>query len=332
MEKTASSIQDWTAGDQITSQRLNSIKEYLQELEQKLDQVITATSSDAGKSVIISNEGNLELKTNQDTISDSVHGSMVSIIDGTDATVKSLTIDIASSGTTEAKIISCGKNLLSFMNGRTSNGVTFTLNNDLSITINGTATANAYNDGTMNVENASKGYPLLPAGTYIMPLPPSSNNWKWYIGAIAPDGTEVIAPKAIAYNSSDSVRSLVLTQQAYIYVRIQVVSGTTVNDEVAYPAVYRVDDEPAEWEQYNGNIYVCDWSSIAGTITSGELDTVNGILTTGGQSYNVAPLKVATKLGVNNIYTNCGNVTLTYQADTKLYINRKIAEAILTQE
>ena len=69
MEKTANDIHSWNSGEQLTSQDLNTIKSYLQELEQKLGQVITATSNDAEKSVIIGSEGKLELKTNQDTIS-----------------------------------------------------------------------------------------------------------------------------------------------------------------------------------------------------------------------------------------------------------------------
>lgn len=225
-----------------------------------------------------------------------VSGNIASIVDGADGMpVKSLQIEINPlqsgsgdpsptnvrpiSGWTGAKIIRCGGNLLGFMNSRASNGITFTVNNDLSVTVNGTATSNAYNDGTMNIENASKGYPLLPAGTYIMPLPPYGSNWKWYVGAISPDGTQVIAPKAIAYNSSDSVRSLVLTEQAYVYVRIQVVDGTTVDNEVAYPAVYHIGYEPYTWEQYKSDTYTCDWSDAISTVYGGTLDVTTGVLT-----------------------------------------------------
>lgn len=46
------------------------------------------------------------------------------------------------------------------------------------------------------------------------------------------------------------------------------------------------------------------------------------------QTYQLTPTEVKTMFGINNIYTDCGNVSVEYRADTTMYINRKIAEAI----
>ena len=45
-------------------------------------------------------------------------------------------------------------------------------------------------------------------------------------------------------------------------------------------------------------------------------------------TYQLAPHEVASLLGQNNIFADAGNVSCEYRADTKLYINKKIAEAI----
>lgn len=46
------------------------------------------------------------------------------------------------------------------------------------------------------------------------------------------------------------------------------------------------------------------------------------------QVYQLTPTEVKSVLGVNNIYADCGDVSVEYRADTTTYINRKIAEAI----
>jgi hypothetical protein len=45
-------------------------------------------------------------------------------------------------------------------------------------------------------------------------------------------------------------------------------------------------------------------------------------------TYQLTPHEVKSLLGINNIYADCGNVSVEYRADTTTYINRKIAEAI----
>ena len=43
-------------------------------------------------------------------------------------------------------------------------------------------------------------------------------------------------------------------------------------------------------------------------------------------TYQLTPQEIKTLLGVNNIWSDAGNTAVTYPADTKLYIDNKIAE------
>ena len=43
-------------------------------------------------------------------------------------------------------------------------------------------------------------------------------------------------------------------------------------------------------------------------------------------TYQLTPIEIRTLLGVNNIYANTGNVSVTYPCDLKLYIDKKMAE------
>jgi hypothetical protein len=43
-------------------------------------------------------------------------------------------------------------------------------------------------------------------------------------------------------------------------------------------------------------------------------------------TYQLTPTEIETLLGANNIWSDAGNMAVTYPADTKLYIDNKIAE------
>ena len=46
------------------------------------------------------------------------------------------------------------------------------------------------------------------------------------------------------------------------------------------------------------------------------------------QTYQLTPTEVRTLLGINNIWADTGNTEVTYPADTKIYIDNKITQAI----
>ncbi len=45
-------------------------------------------------------------------------------------------------------------------------------------------------------------------------------------------------------------------------------------------------------------------------------------------TYQLTPQEILTLLGQNNIWADTGDVEVSYPADTKLYIERRIAEAV----
>ena len=70
--------------------------------------------------------------------------------------------------------------------------------------------------------------------------------------------------------------------------------------------------------RFTGDIYAITFPAEIGAITSGTLDAVNGVLTTGGQTYDVASVEATTLLGYNQIYADCGDVSVTYRVDSTL--------------
>jgi len=76
-----------------------------------------------------------------------------------------------------------------------------------------------------------------------------------------------------------------------------------------------------------GSIYIMDTEH---TSTTDFVSAVNGHqlvyeLAT-PQTYHLTPQEVDTLLGINNVWADTGNTTAEYVADTKKYIDKKIAE------
>ena len=140
--------------------------------------------------------------------------------------------------------------------------------------------------------------------------------------------------------------------------------GTTYNHDasVNYPSTYTA------YHAYDGTTYPITWQTEAGTVYGGLLEEPEGILkvypyyesyngetlvgpwvssmdkyvegtspTTGAQvvdlggaqtEYQLTPTQIDLLKGKNNVWNDCGNTDVTYKADTKLYIDNKITEAI----
>ena len=82
---------------------------------------------------------------------------------------------------------------------------------------------------------------------------------------------------------------------------------------------------------YNGETLPGEWISdrdvyAAGTTPTTGAQVVYKLATP--QTYQLTPTEVTTLLGQNNIWADCGPSTVEYQADTKLYIDSKITQAI----
>lgn len=131
-----------------------------------------------------------------------------------------------------------GYNLLNYdtLTSRTTNGITYTINDDMSITASGTATANA----TLNLIGAGSVYPLsLEAGDYLLSGCDGGSKDTYMIEIY--DGTRYLR----CINGSTLINFLENTAiRAYITVK----SGITLDNVTFYPMLHRGTEEK-EYEQ-----------------------------------------------------------------------------------
>lgn len=127
-----------------------------------------------------------------------------------------------------------GYNLLIPPATQTKNGITFTVNKDNSITVNGTATA----DASINFENLS-----LEAGTYKLTGCPTGGSATTYRLGINLSGNNFDIGSGVTKTISEAVTD----KKAWLVVY----SGTTVNNLTFYPMLRKVTgEEDKPYEQY----------------------------------------------------------------------------------
>lgn len=164
-----------------------------------------------------------------------------------------------------------GKNLLAYpyYNGtsKTSDGITFTVNSDGSVGVNGTATANT--NFWFCYQDTSK---TLPIGTY--KCAPSGVN--------IPDSVYLHArtiknPNYVNTNVTEKNTFTITEQGDGLYaVSLRVSSGTTVTNGIFYPMVVVGSETNTSYEPYKGNTYTTDLGS---TYYGGTLNVTTGVLT-----------------------------------------------------
>ena len=146
----------------------------------------------------------------------------------------------------DSEINVCGKNLLpNNATTQTINGVTFTVNDDKSVTLNGTASAIAdfymYGSATDNGE-----YYCIPKGTYSISDP--SSGW-FYIGREKTLG-------AVVGNSA--LLNALSSQDCYFYgFIIRATSGSSFSNLTLYPQIEK-GSSASTYEPYQGNTYNID--------------------------------------------------------------------------
>jgi len=221
-------------------------------------------------------------------VTDSVSGSIAHFVDGADnVPMKSVVIDTESASATVTKT---GKNLLKPQTVGTSvhNGISFTYTSDGGIVCNGTSTGIAYSA-------AQNGF-RLPVGQYIKNAPDSNGVGVIVQAKALPDWTTVQGGGA-------SDRTVTISAEDALYdlaVRIRIPSGITLNNYVYYPMLRFASDADDSYEPYAGETY--------------EVTLVDGVVQE----------EIKTLLGVNNIWSDAGDVEVEYRADTKLYIDKRL--------
>lgn len=153
----------------------------------------------------------------------------------------------------------CGKNLLPFPYAsaeQTYNGVTFTPNEDGSVTVNGTATGDGIS--FMLVNTGPGGRRHLPAGTYFLSCPELATA-DLYMSIFFYDDNETTE-----FNGTGGKnKAFTLDKSQYYGVYFRIYGGVTVTNLTLHPQL-ELGDTATEYEPYNGATAMPD---AAGTVT-----------------------------------------------------------------
>lgn len=258
-------------------------------------------------------------------VTETVSGSIASFADGADGVpLKALVVNIspvqsgtgdpspsnvrAISGFTAANVFVDGKNILRYRDNlptsTTVNGITYTVNADGSITINGTATATHGFSLTQREDPT----PLKPGMTYHFRL------YGGFDGTSGVGTLQLYVDTLSKFTSSDTTFTMPDSFDA-CYLRIRIASGTVVNNATVYPMVTVESQwDGGEYEQYKGTKYPVSFGT-AGTVYGGTLDVTTGMLTVTHYGVRIGDLTVfqAFKVGT---YTCIKRYNLPHSAPT----------------
>jgi len=164
------------------------------------------------------------------------------------------------SGWTGCNVFRAGKNLMPYpysAQSGTYNGVAFTINNDGSVTLSGTATAQVY----FNLRNLADKF-LLKAGSYIV--------------SDAFTGLKIVVGRAsnntMLGRTDVNNGAFTLTDDTEAFAFIEVNNGATVNGTIK-PMIRVATDTSSDYEPYNGDTYSVTWES---EVFGGNYDFVSG--------------------------------------------------------
>lgn len=179
------------------------------------------------------------------------------------------------SGRTGLTVTRANRNLAPNYAGQssnTTNGITFTYNDDGSITANGTATSTAYSKA---VEGLSQKI-YLPHGTYKKPV--VQIDASHYVGMFVQYVKSASNWTAVTGGNLGST-SFTIDEDYPIVIRVAVQNGTTVNNVRFEPYVYPDSVNDLTWVSPVKREYPISWQTQAGTVYGGTLDVVSGVLT-----------------------------------------------------
>ena len=89
--------------------------------------------------------------------------------------------------------------------------------------------------------------------------------------------------------------------------------SSSASDYVIKPKITLISSQA--WEAWSGDAYTVSWSSQAGSVTDGEINLTTGVLTSGGNTYQLTPTAITAKSGVNTVWADTGDVSVTYIAE-----------------
>ena len=166
-------------------------------------------------------------------------------------------------------VMQSGKNFFEFKNvGRTNNGVTYTLNDDGTLTLTNTASGTSFLVANVSADMLTK----IPKGSYILSGAKSSN-----IRLVATtynvSGSSVAKIEDIATDLGSGA-TFTLTEDSWVGVNIRVQSGQATNVDIK--AQIEKGSTATTWEQFNREEYN---SILPQLVYGGTLDVAQGKLT-----------------------------------------------------
>ena len=210
----------------------------------------------------------------------------------------SITIENTEIDFSSVKVSRYGKNLQPYpyySKSSSSNGITFTVNADNSININGTATANT----DFNFVNGQAGYrQFIKAGTYTISGNPTDMGMNMFLY----EERNSTSNYAVYGTKNGVPTTFTIINDSYYFWYIRVPNGKSVNNTTLYPQI-EVGTTATEYKPYKE----------PQTVTANEDGTVEGLK-------SISPNMT--------IFTDTAGVIInaTYNVDTKTYIDRKFAE------
>lgn len=243
------------------------------------------------------------IKTNLEAYpTDTAEGSVASFSDGADAPMKSLVVGIDPvqegsgdpspenirriSGRTGVNITTCGKNILmNTARPHTSNGVTYDVNADGTITANGTATGGNGRRDVINITNPSKALLDAFSGKKLAGCP-EGGAYNTYLIHLIIDGTLICRDTGNGVNIPD------LSQYygaSNLYIDASVRTGYTAENLVFKPIISE-DAAYGVYEPYSGESIALAFPSEAGTVYGGTLDVTSGVMTVDKAMVNLGNL------------------------------------------
>ena len=237
-------------------------------------------------------------------------------------------------GLSQIEINITGKNQLPInAESGSENGITYTVNGDGSITLNGTSTAQTsikLYSGSLNVPKTGsvmwlKGCGDDPAQRFTL-----RSNVTTMVGhaIMFSEASVSVAAYDIAVHYNHDARYKPSSWGFYLVV----LSGRTFDNETIYPSLTTESGE-YKYEPYVGNSYTIQFPQDAGTVHNGEL-TVNrdgtGVLTVNDSDpsvdYPIETPLIKVFSGGNNVWTSIGNIALIYPVDTTLYLQSEVKD------
>ncbi|MBQ1355811.1 MAG: hypothetical protein IIY72_04980 [Solobacterium sp.] len=218
-------------------------------------------------------------------------------------------VDINTTGATSCKITKTGKNILeNIMADGNLRGVDFAVNSDKTISASGQAIYNLdkpiYSKWPLTmlrgIHAFVSGIPEnSPAGESIMLYYHNANNADVGNQNFYSDGGAMVIPES-AIDAS---------------VTVNITRWTHVNNIIS-PQI-EIGNHKTAYEEYKGISEIISWGDVAGSITAGTLtieEDGSVTLETGGQTYTLTSISpIETYIGDNNIWSDAGEVSVTYQ-------------------